>query len=210
MPPRWPIARIIFLSAILALALGLGVSMVAHLGPAIPVETGAPANGNGWAGAAAAVLGFLGMLTASWLAVRSSGGHQGDTSGKVRRRDPAVALLAVLQREGRLVDFLREDITAYSDAQVGAAARAIHTSCRKVLDEHLALEPVRTEAEGARIVIPNGFDPSTIRLTGKVGGKPPFRGVLRHRGWRTQELELPADAAGQDPSIIAPAEVEIT
>ena len=122
----------------------------------------------------------------------------------------AVALLAVLQREGRLVDFLREDIANFSDAQVGAAARAIHASCRKVLDEHLVLEPVRTEDEGARIVVPTGFDPSTIRLTGKVGGKPPFRGVLRHRGWRTQELELPADAAGQDPSIIAPAEVEIT
>jgi hypothetical protein len=120
-----------------------------------------------------------------------------------------VAFLAVLQREGRLVDFLREDLAAYSDAQVGAAVRSIHASCRKVLDEHLALEPVRSEDEGTRVVIDNGFDASAVRLTGNVSGKPPFRGVLRHRGWRTRRVELPADAAGQDPSIVAPAEVEI-
>jgi hypothetical protein len=128
----------------------------------------------------------------------------------VRRRDPAVALLAVLQREGRLIDFIREDIGEYSDAQVGAAVRSIHASCRKVLDEHLALEPVRSEDEGARVLVESGFDASAVRLTGNVSGKPPFRGVLRHRGWRTRRVELPADPASQDPTIVAPAEVEIS
>jgi hypothetical protein len=127
----------------------------------------------------------------------------------VRRRDPAVALLAVMQREGRLIDFLREDISGYSDAQVGSAVRAIHESCRRALDEHLTLEPVRAEEEGARILVENGFDASALRLTGNVSGKPPFRGVLRHRGWRTRRVDLPADPAGQDPTIVAPAEIEI-
>jgi len=164
------------------------------------------------AGAAvAAGLGFLGMIAVARMAMRSAGGAgEGGAAGKAaRRRDPAVVLLAVLQREGRLIDFLREDIAAYSDAQVGAAARTIHTSCRKVLDEHLLLEPVHPEEEDAKVAIRSGFDAATIRLTGKVSGKPPFRGILRHRGWRTRRVELPTDPEGQDPSIVAPAEIEI-
>lgn len=211
MSPRGPLPRMIVVSALLSLLVGLGVALL--------VRANVPRSGGGelspssdWMPAAAAAgLAFLGMLVVSWSVARAmSGAPRGKPAEAARRRDPAIALLAVLQREGRLVDFLREDISAYSDAQVGAAARSIHACCRKALDEHLLLEPVRTEDEGARIVVPNGFDPSAIRLTGRVGGKPPFRGVLRHRGWRTKQVELPTDPAGQDLSIIAPAEVEIT
>src|SRR5207253_6846543 len=35
----------------------------------------------------------------------------------------AVQLLAILQREGRLLDFLQEDVDGYADAQIGAAVR---------------------------------------------------------------------------------------
>ena len=123
--------------------------------------------------------------------------------------DAAVQLLALFQREGRLVDFLREDIQPYDDAQIGAAVREIHKACREVLTEHLTLEPVLSGNEGDEITVPQGFDPSAIRLTGNVSGEPPFHGSLRHAGWRATQVKLPAQPAGQDPKIVTPAEVEI-
>ena len=125
------------------------------------------------------------------------------------RTDAAVQLLALFQRDGRLVDFLREDIQSYSDAQIGAAVRTIHESCRQVLTEHVTVEPVLNGREGDEVSIPEGFDPSAIRLIGNVTGEPPFRGVLRHAGWQTTQVTLPAQPSGQDPKIVAPAEVEI-
>ncbi|MGD1082228.1 MAG: DUF2760 domain-containing protein [Candidatus Sulfotelmatobacter sp.] len=41
--------------------------------------------------------------------------------------DRAVQMLALLQRDGRLVDFLEEDVSSYPDGQLGAAVRSIHT-----------------------------------------------------------------------------------
>lgn len=123
--------------------------------------------------------------------------------------DAAVQLLALFQRDGRLVDFLREDIQPYDDAQIGAAVRTIHDSCRQVLTEHLTVEPVLNGQEGDEVTVPEGFDPSAIRLIGNVSGEPPFRGVLRHAGWRTTQVKLPDQPSGQDPKIVAPAEVEI-
>lgn len=121
----------------------------------------------------------------------------------------AVQLLALLQREGRLVDFLQEEIESYSDAQIGAAVRTIHQGCRKALAEHLTLEPVISEQEGSEITVPEGFDPSAVRLTGNVLGQPPFKGILRHPGWRTAKVELPVQPPGQDLTIVTPAEVEL-
>jgi hypothetical protein len=123
--------------------------------------------------------------------------------------DAAVQLLALLQREGRLVDFLREDIQPYDDAQIGAAVRTIHDACRQVLAEHLTLEPVLRGSEGDEVTVPKDFDPSSVRLTGNVTGEPPFRGALRHAGWRAAQVKLPTLPSGQDPKIVAPAEVEI-
>lgn len=123
--------------------------------------------------------------------------------------DTAVHLLALLQREGRLVDFLREDIEAYDDTQVGAAVRTIHASCRKVLTEHLNIEPVLDGTEGDRVAVPEDFDPSAVRLTGNVSGVAPFRGELRHAGWKAVSVTLSEQPKGQDPQIIAPAEVDI-
>ena len=123
--------------------------------------------------------------------------------------DTAVHLLALLQREGRLVDFLREDIGAYDDTQVGAAVRTIHSSCRKALTEHLTIEPVLDGTEGDTVAVPEDFDPSTVRLTGNVSGAAPFRGALRHAGWKAVSVTLPEQPTGQNPQIIAPAEVEI-
>jgi hypothetical protein len=123
--------------------------------------------------------------------------------------DPALQLLSLLQREGRLVDFLQQDIAAFPDADVGAAARVVHDGCRKALRAHATIEPVRSEDEGARVVLSAGFAPDEVKLTGGVGGQPPYAGVLRHRGWRATRLDLPQIVGAHDAHILAPAEVEL-
>jgi hypothetical protein len=122
---------------------------------------------------------------------------------------PALQLLAVLQREGRLVDFIEEDLTGFPDAAVGAAARTVHAGCKRALEELFGLEPVLREPEGAQVTVERGFDPAAVRLTGNVVGEPPFRGALRHHGWRAREVKLPPVADGKDASVLAPAEVEL-
>jgi len=114
------------------------------------------------------------------------------------KTDAALRLLALLQREGRLVDFCEEELSGFPDAQVGAAARSVHAGCRKAL---------REEPEGAEVVLDAGFDPRAIRLTGNVAGNPPFRGTLRHHGWRASAARLPVSDG--DPNLLAPAEVEL-
>ncbi|HLK12554.1 MAG TPA: DUF2760 domain-containing protein [Candidatus Binatia bacterium] len=121
---------------------------------------------------------------------------------------PALDLLAALQDEGRLVDFLTEDIGTYSDAQVGAAVRGIQASCRKALEACVKLEPILRGAENEPVTVEAGFDPGAVRLTGNVTGRPPFRGVLRHAGWRVTGVTVPA-RQGCDARVIAPAEVEL-
>ncbi|MFO7598295.1 MAG: DUF2760 domain-containing protein [Candidatus Desulfacyla sp.] len=179
-----------------------------------------------------AVIGFL-----LWLSLRSAIGRQvrGDplvapSSPVSAREDMAICpepspeekeaqarldqrrslhLLSLLQREGRLVDFLQEDLQAYDDAQIGAAVRGIQESCRETLNRYVAPRPVIDRDEGESIMVDAGFDANSIRLTGNVSGRPPFKGILQHRGWRSAGLNLPTLSGSQDPTIIASAEVEI-
>jgi hypothetical protein len=124
--------------------------------------------------------------------------------------DRAVQLLALLQREGRLVDFFSEDITPYQDAQVGAAVRELHANCRKALGQYVTLEPVLDGEEDAPFMVEEGFDPASVKLVGNVTGRAPLRGLLRHRGWRVAEINLPAlPPPGAARTVVAPAEVEI-
>ncbi len=125
------------------------------------------------------------------------------------QRDGALAFLALMQREGRLVDFLREPLDGFGDADIGAAARDVHRGCRKVLEMHLELEAVMPGAEEEKVTVPKGFDPAEIRLIGEARGEPPFRGTLRHHGWRVVEAKLPSLAEGIDRFVVAPAEVEL-
>jgi hypothetical protein len=122
---------------------------------------------------------------------------------------PALQLLALLQREGRLVDFLQQDIASFPDADIGVAARLVHEGCRKALRAHAELAPVRTEAEGARLTVPAGFNADDIKLVGDVKGQAPYAGVLRHRGWRANALHLPQIVGEHDAHVLAPAEVEL-
>lgn len=122
--------------------------------------------------------------------------------------DAALQLLALLQREGRLVDFLEEDVATFTDADIGAAARVVHSGCRKALRDHVKLEPVRTEEEGAKVTLPEA-SPNEVKLTGNVTGKGPHTGVLRHRGWRAVQVQLPTAVDGHDARVVAQAEVEL-
>jgi hypothetical protein len=125
------------------------------------------------------------------------------------RGEAALRLLALLQQEGRLVDFLEEDLAPYSDAQIGSAVRSIHSGCRSVLKERLDLAPILPGAEGATVTVERGFDPAAVRVTGNVRGEPPYQGVLRHPGWRSAAFRMPDATGDRDHSILAPAEVEV-
>jgi hypothetical protein len=125
-------------------------------------------------------------------------------------RSEALALLAALQREARFVDFIKEPIASYSDAQIGAAVRDVHKNCGSVLDRMFALEPLLQAAEGAVMQVPRGFDPGQYRLVGNVGKEPPYQGTVAHPGWKAGRCELPEWTGSQSSAwVVAPAEVEI-
>jgi Na+-transporting methylmalonyl-CoA/oxaloacetate decarboxylase gamma subunit len=128
-----------------------------------------------------------------------------------RKRDQRLFLnlISVMQREGRLIDFFAENLDSYDDAQIGAAVREIHSTCRRVVEKRLSLKPVIQSMEGEKVTVDPGFDPGSIKLVGNVSGEPPFTGVLRHRGWQAGRMEMPTFSGDQDPGVIAPAEVEV-
>jgi hypothetical protein len=123
--------------------------------------------------------------------------------------DRAIQVLALLQRDGRLVDFLAENISTYPDAQIGAAVRTIHDNCRQVLDRYVKLEPILNSKEDQPVTVVVGFDLAAIKLIGNVTGELPLRGVLRHKGWRVKEVNLPPLPQGAGRMVVAPAEVEL-
>lgn len=118
-------------------------------------------------------------------------------------------LLAVLQAEARLLDFLMEDLSAASDAQIGAGVREVQKKAATALKKHVTFEPVMGGTEGDRVTVAKGFDPSAIRLTGNVTGEAPFTGELQHAGWRVKSYTLPPVADGQDAMVLQPAEVQV-
>ena len=125
-----------------------------------------------------------------------------------RASDGALQILAILQRDSRLVDFLMEDIASYSDDQVGAAVRELHDQCRDSLAQYVTLQPVIDGVEGTFAKTPSA-DPNLVKFFGNVPARPPAGGILRHKGWRAAKINLPALSAKQDAAIIAPAEIEI-
>lgn len=125
-------------------------------------------------------------------------------------RSEAITLLATLQREARFVDFVKEPLGAYSDAQIGAVARDVHRDCGAVLERMFALRPLASEEEGAELQVPAGFDAGRYRLVGNVAGEPPFRGHLTHHGWEATACQLPAwSGSAESARVIAPIEVEL-
>jgi Domain of unknown function (DUF2760). len=123
--------------------------------------------------------------------------------------DAALQLLGLLQKEARFIDFIKEDIAAFSDADIGVAARVVHEGCNKAINEHFTLAAVRNEQEGSKITLPQGFDAAAVRLTGNIVGAAPFTGTLVHKGWQVTGIRLPKLTAGHNAAIVAPAEVEL-
>ena len=118
-------------------------------------------------------------------------------------------MLALLQSEARLVDFLMEDVQGFSDAQIGQAVREVHKKAQTALKKHAVIEPVLPGTEGDNTTVPKGFDPSAIRVIGNVTGEPPFTGSINHVGWRVKELKLATPPEGADEFVLQPAEVQI-
>lgn len=121
----------------------------------------------------------------------------------------ALFLLGLFQREGRFLDFLQEDISGFSDADIGAAARLVHQGCKKVVTQYVPVTPVVTQTEGAAMDVPAGFDANRFRLTGNVSGQGPWKGSLKHHGWVATKVALPDVPTTVDVKVIAPAEVEL-
>jgi hypothetical protein len=119
----------------------------------------------------------------------------------------ALQLLSLLQREGRLLDFVEQEVTGFSDAEIAAAARVVHEGCRRALHAHGRVVSVRSEPEGAQLTLERARE--DVKLVGNVAGSAPFRGVLRHRGWRVEDLTLPTLLGGRDASLVAQAELEL-
>ena len=118
-------------------------------------------------------------------------------------------LLMLLQKSGRLIDFLKEDISQFKDAQVGAAVRQIHQQCNEALEDLVTIRPLREESEGQAVNIPQGYDPSEIKVVGQLKGNPPFKGILRHKGWKAHKISLPKGQQSQKREVLCPAEVEV-
>jgi uncharacterized protein DUF2760 len=121
----------------------------------------------------------------------------------------ATQLLTLFQRDGRLVDFLMEDLAGYADAQVGAAVRDVHSGCRKALTRYFTLQPVIDDEEGRPVTVERDADPARIKVIGNVTGSAPLRGILRHRGWESIRADLPP-LPPTGATVVAPAEVEVS
>jgi hypothetical protein len=156
------------------------------------------------------------LLAAEKPAEPAAGKQAAETSVKKQPaprasgRSDALSLLAALQREGRFVDFIKEPLAAYSDAQVGAAVRDVHRDCSAVLERFFAVRPLVEGSEGVEVDVPAGFDAARFRLVGNVQGQPPYRGKLCHHGWQATRTELPDWTGGQaSAAVLSPAEVEL-
>lgn len=125
-----------------------------------------------------------------------------------RPADGALQMLSILQRDARLIDFIMEDIAAYTDDQVGAAVRGLHDQARESLARYVKLEPVIDGVEGT-FTKPALSDPAVVKFVGNVPVGKPSGGLLRHKGWRAGKIDLPPLNPKQDSSILAPAEIEV-
>ncbi|GEM_PF-927134 len=124
--------------------------------------------------------------------------------------DGALYTLVLLQREGRFVDFIKEDIKNYEDAQIGAAVRQIHSGCAKIVNENFKLKALYdTKKEGEKITVSENFNAEEIRLSGNVPPNGPYKGILRHKGWTSQGVNLPKKIGKSNSLVVCPAEVEI-
>lgn len=121
----------------------------------------------------------------------------------------ALRMLALLQADSRLVDFLMEDIAGASDQQIGQAVRKVHADAQAALKRYAVIETVLSGTEGDTTTVARGFDPSAVRVVGNVTGEPPFTGQIQHPGWKVTQLKVSPPPEGADEFVLQPAEVQI-
>jgi len=151
------------------------------------------------------ITGIVAGFAAAIIVIKTRKVHKAE-----EKRPDAIQLLGLLQEKGRLIDFLMEDIKNYDDAQIGSAVRNIHDECHKILNDYFPLKPVINVSEGDKFEVSEGFDPASIKLTGNVGSKPPFKGTVQHSGWEITEIKLAPKQFIGNNKIVAPAEIEIS
>ena len=134
--------------------------------------------------------------------------NKADSIAEDKFTEGALYSLILLQREGRFVDFIKEDIDAFEDIQIGAAVRQIHSGCKKVLDENFNIKPLFDKVEGERISLNEDFDPTEIKMSGNVPEKAPYNGDLRHKGWKSEKVKLPKRTGKVNAKVVCPAEIE--
>ncbi len=162
-----------------------------------------------------AAIGVLIGVAIGWLLASSKASPAPEPPKPVEPPKPpkpsgaALRMLAILQAEARLVDFLLEDLQAASDQQIGQAVREVHKKAQAALKQHAVIETVLTGTEGDTTTVARGFDPSAIRVVGNVTGEPPFTGQIQHPGWRVKELKVSPLPERADEFVLQPAEVQI-
>jgi hypothetical protein len=131
----------------------------------------------------------------------------GSVSGPTgTHRSEALTVLSVLQREARLLDLVSESLDAYTDEQIGGAARNVLRDTHKSLQQMFGLQPLSQVAEGDSIPIPKNASPMRWRIAGNTASD---RGTLAHAGWVATRVELPKWSGVRDDAwVIAPLEVE--
>lgn len=123
-------------------------------------------------------------------------------------QNPAITLLATLQRDARLIDLIYENLDQYQDAQVGAAARPCLKQCRQSLDRILKIEKLVTAAENDTITVPADAAVSRFRWIGESSSSKTSTAKLVHPGWQAASIQLPQwSGQAEDAEIIAPAQV---
>jgi hypothetical protein len=147
-------------------------------------------------------------------AVRSAEAQRDAAQSKVANKGKDVLhFLSRLQEKGRFVDFVMEDVGAFTDQQIGAAARYVHGGCRSVVNEYLDLSPVQEGEEGKAITIAAIENPLMLRFIGRSAVQFPVTGTLVHRGWKATRVSLPEVSGGstalEGSAVIMPAEIEL-
>ncbi len=139
-------------------------------------------------------------------AAEMRGREAGRAEAAAARIDGAAILLSLLQADGRLVDFLKQEISTFDDSDIGAAARVVHEGCNKALKGRIEVRPIFSEPEGTKVKL-DGKVTSEYKLTGAVkeGTKG---GTLKHKGWAVASVKLPSPTSDFDGSVIAKAEIE--
>jgi Domain of unknown function (DUF2760) len=130
------------------------------------------------------------------------------TSGK--SRSEALILLEMLQREARFIDLTQESLDAYSNEQVGAAARNVLRDVSQTLKRCFAIEAASSISEGEKIAVPVEYSPVEYQISGNIANAAPINGSVVHRGWKATKCELPV-WSGDAAHIwqLAPTEVEV-